>query len=176
MSKHPKQLARVYPTVEETYTTAGLGVLSVPKRSENNWIAQKSHKSHFHLPGKSSPANNSELLYDGSAEARAILGPTFEGDVTEEGAGIRRHALDYLKGKNVNNLSMWTKDFFGIEDTEDTLVLGPEDSAVFVDAMLNPPDPNEAFIKTGKEFLQQLRDKATSVEEVMVPIEPSITA
>ena len=155
--------------------------LVVPTNTEHwtQWLARKCHKTHFHSPISLSsyqPKTNTPGLYDGSAEARAILGPTFEGDVTEEGAGIRRHALDYLKGKNVNNLSMWTKDFFGIEDTEDTLVLGPEDSAVFVDAMLNPPDPNEAFIKTGKEFLQQLRDKATSVEEVMVPIEPSITA
>ena len=113
MIKHPKQLSRVYPTVDETYAAAGLGVLSVHNKSENNWIAQKSHKSHFHLPGKSSPANNSELLNDGSAEARAILGPTFEGDITEEGAGIRRHALDYLKGKDVNNLGMWTREIMG---------------------------------------------------------------
>lgn len=113
MIKHPKQLARVYPTVQETYTAAGLGVLSVPQKSESNWIAQKSHKSHFHLPGKSSPANNSELLNDGSAQARAILGTTFEGDITEEGAGVRRHALDYLKGKNVNFMGLWTREIMG---------------------------------------------------------------
>src|ERR1019366_2582419 len=121
MIKHPKQLARVYPTVDETYAAAGLGVLSVQNKSENNWIAVKSHRSHFHLPGKSSPANNSELLNDGSAEARAILSgaigavedaSTSVESCSVEAFGVLRHALDYLKGKDVNNLGMWTTDFF----------------------------------------------------------------
>ena len=83
------------------------------------WIAQKSRKNSFKdRTNRSSyePKNNTEGLNDGSAQARAILGPTFEGDITEEGAGIRRHALDYLKGKDVNNLGMWTTDFFEVDE------------------------------------------------------------
>ena len=132
MIKHPTKREQatwnIYknPSVEATYATAGLGVLSVPEKSENNWIAQKSHKSHFHLPGKSSPSNNTELLIDGSAQARAILSiakdaveeaATSIGSCSIEALGVLGHALDYLKGKDVNNLGMWTKDFF--EEDED---------------------------------------------------------
>src|SRR5208282_5220867 len=80
------------------------------------WIARKCHKTHFLRPGHSSPASNTPGLYDGSAEARAILGPTFEGDITEEGAGVRRHALDYLKGRNVPLMGMWTGEIMLPED------------------------------------------------------------
>lgn len=77
------------------------------------WIARKSHRTHFlsrHNRSSYTPKTNTEVLYDGSTEARALLGPTFEGDVTIEGAGVRRHALDYLKGRTVERMGMWTSN------------------------------------------------------------------
>lgn len=114
MIKHPKEKPRVYPTVEETYAAAGLGALSVPEKSEQNWIAVRSHRSHFRdrtNRSSYSPKTNTPGLLDGSAEVRAILGPTFEGDITQEGADIRRHALRYLKGMNSKELS-FAAEFF----------------------------------------------------------------
>ena len=74
------------------------------------WIARKSHKTHFHDRHSSSyyqPKTNTEVLYDGSPEARAILGQDVENTA---GAGVLRHALAYLKGKDVENIGMWTRD------------------------------------------------------------------
>ncbi len=84
------------------------------------WIARKCHRTHFRdRVSRSSyqPRTNTDVLYDGSVEARAILGPTFEGDITEEGAGVRRHALDYLKGRDVPLMGMWTKEIMDEDET-----------------------------------------------------------
>ena len=83
-----------------------------------------------------------------------------------EGNGIRHHALDYLKGKDVPLMGMWTREIF-----EEFGEIEPDG-----DSLLNPPETNEDFIAAGKEFLQQLKDKATSVEEVKVTDVPPTTA
>ena len=61
MITHPKQKPRVYPTVMETYEAAGLGVLGIPEKSDQNWIARKTYKSSFrnHISRSSyQPTNN----------------------------------------------------------------------------------------------------------------------
>jgi hypothetical protein len=79
-----------------------------------NWITRKSHRTHFLRPGTSSPANNSALLYDGSAEARKILRVAI--DYCEDGklrVSLMR-ALDYLKGCFIGPYRFsYTADFFG---------------------------------------------------------------
>ena len=89
------------------------------------WTAGKSHKTHFASSKNASQSlpktTNTPGLNDGSAQARAILGPTFEGDVTIEGAGVRQHALAYLKGKDVPNMGQWTWNLIGDEPEDETL-------------------------------------------------------
>src|ERR1700690_2309167 len=83
-----------------------------------NWIARKSHHTHFLRPGTSSPANNSALLYDGSAEARQII---VNAMTDFEGAGLYiplyytlASALDCLKGRDLSpDRFSYTADFFG---------------------------------------------------------------
>lgn len=91
--------------------------LSEPQEKPLDWAFRRKHKTHFadRQACQSAPRTNTPGLYDGSAEARAILGPTFEGDITQEGADIRRHALRYLKGMDSIETS-FAKDFFGDED------------------------------------------------------------
>ena len=115
-TKKELEAQKRYPTVDQIFATTDLGPLGIPIKSEQ-WIAQKSHKTHFHLPGKSSPANNSELLYDGSAEARAILKDALERvhmreDMSLEAVGVLTNALDYLKGCFVGGRFSNTKEFF----------------------------------------------------------------
>src|ERR1700690_2643123 len=79
-----------------------------------NWIARKSHKTHFLRPGTSSPANNSALLYDGSAEARQILRNALDEADTDTVHQIIMSALDYLKGRDLSpDRFSYTADFFG---------------------------------------------------------------
>jgi hypothetical protein len=105
-----------YPSVDDTYAETDLGLVGVPLKSEQ-WIAGKSHKTHFNQSKNASQSlpkkTNTPGLSDGSAQAQAILGPTFEGDVTIEGAGVRQHALDYLKGKDVPHMGLWTGRLIG---------------------------------------------------------------
>ena len=86
-----------------------------------DWVFRKKRPTHFYdrQACQSDVRTNTEVLYDGSPQARAILGPTFEGDITEEGAGVRRHALDYLKGKDVEHMGMWTQYIFAAEPLEE---------------------------------------------------------
>ena len=76
------------------------------------------HRAHFLRPGTSSPKTNTPGLYDGSAEARAILSQDLEMDTVA--SGIMRHALDYLKGKDPVNPGMWTREFWGDEYEPET--------------------------------------------------------
>ncbi len=78
------------------------------------FLARKSHKTHFRdrtSRSKYQPSNNTELLYDGSTEARAIISSAldsleeFQSDAESCAVGILMRALDYLKGKDPNQYS-----------------------------------------------------------------------
>jgi hypothetical protein len=105
------------------------------------WLSRKQHKTHFGRPGKSSPANNSELLYDGSAEARAILASAHEGLLETYTGGQEyfaftalENALDYLKGKDVRGRFSGTKELFDSESTLEALLTPePEEKLVQID-------------------------------------------
>lgn len=55
------------------------------------------------------------MLYNGLPEARAILSQEVD---NVEGAGVRRHALDYLKGRKVERMGMWTYDIMQPDEEE----------------------------------------------------------
>ena len=92
-----------------------------PQERPLDWIFRRKAKSHFARPGKSSPANNTELLHDGSAEARQIVveakSLVMQGEMTSDtfsAAGILASALDYLKGKDLSpERFSFAEDFFG---------------------------------------------------------------
>ena len=91
-----------------------------------NWLARKSAKTHFLRPGKSSPPNNSDLLYDGSAEARAILSDAIKSVIAEPASEdgliavvVLRNSLDYLKGKNAPRFSFTSLFFVTKEATNE---------------------------------------------------------
>ena len=71
---------------------------------------------------------NTPGLYDGSAEARAIINNASEvidneleggGSDTVVADGILYHVMEYLKGKDMPLMGMWTREFWGDEYTED---------------------------------------------------------
>ena len=83
-----------------------------------NWTARKSHRTHFSRPGTSSPKNNSTGLYDGSAEARAILVDAMNFADEDPGLSVGyemlESALNYFKGKDLSpERFSYTADFFG---------------------------------------------------------------
>jgi hypothetical protein len=85
------------------------------------WIARKTHKTHFDHGSRctSSPLSNTPGLYDGSAEARAILETAYDAVEGSSALGALRHALEHLKGMDVINLGMFTADLMGEETAED---------------------------------------------------------
>jgi hypothetical protein len=146
-----------------------------------NWLAKKQHCTHFiHGSVNSSPANNSELLYDGSAEAREILR-----NASNEAEGVSatmvvNHALDYLKGKDIVGLASFTAEIMtpldaceickgasGGEPGNENVI----DGVVMCDychyKVLNPV-LKELEVEAGKEFFQQLKNKATYTELVQI--------
>ena len=92
-----------------------------PQEKLLDWTFRRKAKTHFARPGKSSPANNTELLHDGSAEARQIVveakSLVMQGEMTSDtfsAAGILASALDYLKGMDLSpERFSYTADFFG---------------------------------------------------------------
>jgi len=92
-----------------------------PQERPLDWIFRRKAKSHFARPGKSSPANNTELLHDGSAEARQIVveakSLVMQGEMTSEtfpAAGLLTSALNYLKGMDLSpERFSYTAWFFG---------------------------------------------------------------
>ena len=85
-----------------------------PQERPLDWIFRRKAKSHFARPGKSSPANNTELLHDGSAEAREILRNASIASETFPAAGLLTSALNYLKGMDLSpERFSYTADFFG---------------------------------------------------------------
>ena len=110
------------------------------------WIAQKSYKSSFRRRESRSeyqPKTNTPGLYDGSAEAREILSSALDGEhFFVVSSGVLRHALDYLKGKDVQNIGLWTREFFGEDEETFTFpnrACGPVKDAVF-DGESNEPE------------------------------------
>jgi len=71
-----------------------------------------------------------------------------------------RHALDYLKGKDVNNLGMWTKDFFGEEEE-----LTPEEFEVIQNMVM---DRSTVTDTEGQYFPQEEIDRAVKPELVQI--------
>ena len=96
-----------------------------PNENWFTWIARKTHKSVFSGSKNrphSSPLTNTPGLYDGSAEARAILqgaidawensgSETFGADYIA--LGSLGNALDYLKGRDMQGRFSYTVSFFG---------------------------------------------------------------
>lgn len=89
-----------------------------PEEHPYMWISRKSHKTHFReRTSRSSylPKSNTPGLYDGSAEARAIVnGAQDQIENNEKGVApsiVLLHVLHYLKGMDSNEDS-WTKRFF----------------------------------------------------------------
>ena len=141
------------------------------------WIARKSHPTHFHNRYSRSsyqPKTNTEVLYDGSPEARAILGPTFEGDITIEGAGVRRHALDYLKGRDVERMGMWTYDIIQPDEPEDELEQLAISQMVMDRSVQLPydmdPDADPAKVAA---ILRRINEEATEEKPKLVQITPA---
>ena len=86
------------------------------------WIARKSHKTCFVRPGTSSPANNSELLYDGSAEARQTLVDAIPAVDNDAAYGALGNVLDYLKGKDIRGRFSFTRALLLAEEDLDKLM------------------------------------------------------
>jgi hypothetical protein len=85
------------------------------------WLARKCYKSSFRdrFECKSSPANNTGLLYDGSALARQIVSEAQKVVISEPASkeglialGILKNALDYMKGQFVGQRFSFTREFF----------------------------------------------------------------
>jgi hypothetical protein len=125
MITHPtqKEIAaqKRYPKVEEIYETVGLGTIQPPVKSEAQWSLRKTHKTHFDHGSRctSSPLSNTPGLYDGSAEARAILETAYDMAEGTSALMVIRHALNYLKGMDIPNIGIFTADLMGEETTED---------------------------------------------------------
>ena len=99
--------------------------------------------------------------------------------------GILCHTMDYLKGKDVPLIGMWTREFWGDEYTVELDACeickgasggepGNEnviDGVVMCDychyKVLNPV-LKELEVEAGKEFFQQLKNKATYTELVQI--------
>ena len=83
----------------------------------STWISRKTHRTHFLRPGTSSPANNSELLFNGSAEARQIVVDAMGNllDYPEDYSfEILVSVLNHLKGKDLSpDRFSYTANFFG---------------------------------------------------------------
>jgi hypothetical protein len=100
-------------------------LMNVAQEKPLDWVFRRKRKTHFHRPGKSSPSNNTELLYNGSVEAREILSNALNlayedhEDIAHTTAGslssvcILETALDYLKGRDIQGRFSYTADFFG---------------------------------------------------------------
>ena len=140
------------------------------------WIARKSHPTHFHNRYSRSsyqPKTNTEVLYDGSPEARALLEPVVDGSITTEGSGVRRHALDYLKGRNVERMGMWTYDIMQPDEPEveelerlairqmvmDRSAVATEEEPKLV--QITPAESSyfEESVEQNKELLERLADE-----------------
>ena len=94
------------------------------------WVAQKTRKTCFSRRTSTSsyqPKTNTPLLYDGSTEAKLIImailktytpqeGLPKEQELTVEPMGTLHHVLDYLKGRDVPLLGMWTLELTGYPD------------------------------------------------------------
>ena len=89
-----------------------------PQEKPLDWIFRKKHKTSFRnrYACQSTPSNKTPVLYDGSAEARAILQNAI--NIVDEEQGnmgeymILVHALDYLKGKDMQGNFSYTQEFF----------------------------------------------------------------
>ncbi len=90
------------------------------------WVFQKKHKTHFQSDKNMSQSlpktSNTVGLYDGSAEARAIVKNAQELiDFELEGGGeeaviadaILAHVMDYLKGKDISGYTTMAFEYFG---------------------------------------------------------------
>ena len=80
------------------------------------WLARKCYGSSFRSRENRSsyaPKSNTPLLYDGSAEAQAIVKNAKEKAIDNPNAfGALAHALDYLKGRDVRGRFSYTQEFF----------------------------------------------------------------
>jgi hypothetical protein len=75
---------------------------------------------------------------------------------------VIRHVLNYLKGMDIPNIGMFTAELIGDVDPE-TMVLGPEDRAVFAEAILNPPAETNAASKEPAK-MQEAKDDVANTE------------
>jgi hypothetical protein len=116
-------------------------------------------------------------LYDGSAEAQQILRAAqtavFDSDPSSEGLlamGALTNALNYLKGRDICGKFSNTAVLLCKEADEPVLSVEEAyraiEERVFPELKLN--------VEEGKAFFQQLRDKATSVEEVPFDLNPNL--
>lgn len=137
-----------------------LAELSVMVEKPLDWVFRKKHQTHFHTNKNASQSlpklTNTPGLYDGSAEARAIVKAAQEavGDLKDGNTavviahGILYHVMDYLKGKDPVNPGMWTSDFMG-EEEEPLSEL--EQQAISQMTMERLEEPASPFVVLGAE-------------------------
>ncbi len=121
-------------------------------------------------------------LYDGSAEAQQILRAAqtavFDLDPSSDGMfamGILRSALRYVKGMSLKGRYSYAEAFFNselLEKLNDESVLSVEEAYRAIEERVFPE--LKLNVEEGKAFFQQLRDKATSVEEVPFDLNPNL--
>ena len=153
------------------------------------WVAQKTRKTCFSRRTNNSsyqPKTNTVGLYDGSTEAKLIVmevlktytpqeGLPEEQELTVEPMGVLHHVLDYLKGRDVPLLGMWTRAI--MEPMDNCEKCKGERGGVWGNENVMPDGRILCDYCTADELIPVIRELApeatkADIQERLIQIEP----